>query len=85
MGQNVSVQEIVKDWLVEHGYGGLCDPGECGCEVGDLMPCGYPSLLGCVAGYKGDAPAGSEFEGGWCIYAGKPSDKGKATGGEEVG
>jgi len=34
---------IVRNWLCEHGYDGLCHPDtECGCGVGNLMPCGEP-------------------------------------------
>ena len=37
----MTVQEIVKDWLVAHGYDGLASD-ECGCGVDGkygLMPC----------------------------------------------
>ena len=36
---SMTVREIVKTWLEEHGYDGLCSGG-CGCRVKDLMPCG---------------------------------------------
>ena len=37
----MTVGEIVKQWLEEHGCDGLCDPdAECGCGIEDLNPCG---------------------------------------------
>jgi len=37
----MTVGEIVKQWLEEHGCDGLCDPdAECGCGIDDLNPCG---------------------------------------------
>jgi len=38
--------------LIDDGYSGLCSE-ECGCEVGDLAPCGC-ELTGCGPGYKHD-------------------------------
>jgi hypothetical protein len=32
--------EILEEWLTAHGYDGLCNPDEeCGCRIGDLIPC----------------------------------------------
>jgi hypothetical protein len=42
--------EIVKQYLKEHGYDGLCDIF-CGCAIGDLTPCGNISN-DCKPGYK---------------------------------
>ena len=37
----MTVGEIVKQWLEDHGCDGLCDPDfECGCGIDDLNPCG---------------------------------------------
>jgi len=34
------VRIIVSDWLKANGYDGLVNgDGECGCPIGDLMPC----------------------------------------------
>jgi hypothetical protein len=33
-----SVLEMVKNYLKEHGYDGLCND-DCGCDVNDLAPC----------------------------------------------
>lgn len=50
--------EQVKAKLKEGGYGGLYYPGECGCTIDDLAPCGeceYDEVSGlingCEAGY----------------------------------
>ena len=34
----MTANEILKEWLEEHGYQGLWDGDECGCRVDDLMP-----------------------------------------------
>jgi hypothetical protein len=60
-----NVATIVEEWLRANGYDGLCIPGECGCEIDDLMPCGSPNECCCMAGYKGPpTPEG----GDWAIY-----------------
>jgi len=47
-----TVEEIVKEWLVNHGYDGLCSPDEsCGCGVDDLMPCGA-DCRNCMPAHK---------------------------------
>lgn len=35
----MNTREIIEDWLKENCYDGLCYPDECGCQIGDLMPC----------------------------------------------
>ena len=46
-----SIEQIVEDWLRQNGFDGLaCPELECGCRLGDLMPCEYPELRECVAG-----------------------------------
>jgi hypothetical protein len=59
----VNAKEILKGWLIEHGYDGLCFPEmECGCFLCDLIPCGSdPSK--CVPGYKH-----MNEDGDWGIY-----------------
>ena len=36
----MDVIEIVVDWLKQNGGIGLYRPGECGCGIDDLAPCG---------------------------------------------
>lgn len=48
------IQEIVEKYLKDNGYDGLTCSGVCGCEVGDLFPCGEPE--NCEAGYKVPCP-----------------------------
>lgn len=45
------VLEIVEHWLKTNDYDGLFYPGECGCLVGELEPCGEINA-GCEPGYK---------------------------------
>ena len=59
-GTTPTVQEIIADWLLEHGYDGLYDD-ECGCRVGDLAPCCNSSVLNCRPGYLQEC-ADEEFD-----------------------
>lgn len=34
----MDVKQIIKKWLADNGYDGLCGFG-CGCGLDDLMPC----------------------------------------------
>ena len=43
--------DIVTSGLKAGGFGGLCQPGICGCLIGDLSPAGCLSPT-CIAGYK---------------------------------
>ena len=48
----MELHEMVKEWLKEKGYDGLCNTDiECGCELDDFMPCGEPRME-CQAGTK---------------------------------
>lgn len=51
----MNIRNIVEKWLIDNGYEGLAG-NECGCEVGDLMPCEYPSFADCEPGYKVPCP-----------------------------
>ncbi len=48
-----NVKGIVEDWLRNHGYDGLFSPYECGCILGDLMPCCSEGCILCEPGYTG--------------------------------
>ena len=76
----MNIREIVAEWLVEHGYDGLYDPGECGCLLDDLMPCDYPSTQ-CQAGYKIACSGGDECEwGGECgFHVGPVKEQGQCV------
>jgi len=52
----MEIREIVKDYLEEHGYDGLFQPGVCGCIINDLMPCCEPGT-DCEAGHRCDCPS----------------------------
>jgi len=52
----MTVKEILTQWLIEHGYDGLCAK-ECGCTIEDLECC-EGSCLDCVPGYKVLDPTG---------------------------
>jgi hypothetical protein len=49
----MNVAEILKTWLIEHGYDGLCGD-ECGCGVDDLLPCDMGAQ--CIPAYKRVCP-----------------------------
>lgn len=52
----MTVLEIVKQYLQEHGYDGLCSD-VCGCAIDDLAPCGEMTES-CCAAYKGPCTCG---------------------------
>ncbi len=62
---DTTIKHIVEMWLAAHGYDGLYRPGwDCGCRLGDLMPCDEPGVS-CEAGVlledEDDPPSGHEF------------------------
>lgn len=61
----MTVREIVKQWLVEYGYDGLCGEG-CGCPLNDLMSCDTYSAL-CEPGYKVECPDCRYFDTDECV------------------
>lgn len=56
--EKLTVTEIIKGWLKEHGYDGLCDPkNECGCGLDYLGVC--TSFIGnCKPAYRHPDPEG---------------------------
>ena len=47
----MTVIEIIKKYLEDNRYDGLCDPAnECGCRLSDLAPCGE-CIDQCLPGY----------------------------------
>ena len=54
----IPVKEIVRQYLVRHGYDGLCADGyECGCDLKRLMHCAF-NPRNCRPGYKTGDPSG---------------------------
>ena len=59
----MTVYEIVEKYLVDNSYDGLCND-ECGCPLGDLMPCYSQGVIECVPGYRiSAAEARKRFHG----------------------
>ncbi len=59
--KEMTVKEIVADWLKEHECDGLCHADcECGCTLDDFVPCFDPDF-DCVAAVKGPVP--EEYDG----------------------
>ncbi len=56
----LTVRDILKQWLEANGYGGLYDDNECGCAVDNLIPCDGPCYP-CHPGYIGPSPD-SEYD-----------------------
>ena len=48
----MTVGEIVREYLVAHGYDGLYNDEECGCCLSDFMPCDGDFIIDCRVGYK---------------------------------
>jgi hypothetical protein len=48
----MTIEQMVEAWLTANGYDGLAGD-DCGCFVGDLMPCGLDvgGCTRCVAGH----------------------------------
>ena len=67
----MNVKAITREWLEANGYGGLTNDN-CGCIVGDLMPCNSECVEYCEAGYKVDGCSEECGEGcKWHIVSGK--------------
>jgi len=64
--KEMTIKEIVADWLKEHGCDGLCSREPCGCSQDDLLSCG--SLYDdCLAAVKGPTPPEYEGEVDWLV------------------
>jgi hypothetical protein len=66
----MTVIKIITEYLEQHKFDGLYQPGECACLKDDLAPCGQVDNE-CEPGYRTDAPEGSSCK--WHIGA-KNSD-----------
>ncbi len=48
-----TIEQVIAAYLKERGYDGLFAPGECGCLLDNLCPCGeWSSIQDCIPGYK---------------------------------
>jgi hypothetical protein len=66
-----TIADIVKEYLVQNGYDGLCnDAGECGCLVEDLFPC-CEADIHCEPGHKAPCPS-TCGDHDWHIVPGEP-------------
>ena len=60
----MTVEGIIRDWLIAHKCDGLCRSDlECGCRLDDFIPCGELSI-DCEAARSGDPPddAGGDLD-----------------------
>ena len=63
----MNCKEIVEKYLKDNGYDGIAGE-ECGCVIGDLMPCGEFGY-DCVPGYIAPCPGPEECPlGGDCEF-----------------
>ena len=62
----MTVREIVEAYLKEHGFDGLYHDNDCGCRIGDLMPCTAESVEYCKPGYKIKCTPETCENGGGC-------------------
>lgn len=56
----VTIPEIVEEWLKAHGYGGLTNDEDCGCALEDLAPCGG-CMCSCFPAYNHGPRDGVDF------------------------
>lgn len=76
---------ITEEWLKENGYGGFVNPGECGCRIPDLRPCGevprceddecelaYETV--CTSCGNGNCMPLTDEEPSWCMTSTKPTE-----------
>ena len=73
----MNVKQIVLQYLKENGYDGLAsDDGECGCDLENLMPCGFQDTF-CEAAHKEKPAPDSEFaDCDWVMVPGKRPEGG---------
>jgi hypothetical protein len=57
-GGEVTVNEIIMQYLKSNGYDGLFSEDNCACSLEDLIPCCNSDwVLSCQAGYKHPCPS----------------------------
>jgi hypothetical protein len=62
---NLSVEGIIKKYLRENGFDGLCNcEMECGCLLENLVPCDSLDEIHCEPGYRVSTP---DKDGGYIV------------------
>jgi hypothetical protein len=49
--KKVTMYELIRLYLIDNGYDGLCNDEECGCLLDDLTPCDGAGILECMPAY----------------------------------
>ena len=64
----------LRSYMKKHGYTGLLYPGECGCGIDELAPCGEDHSQ-CIFGYKRECTAEETAQGyDFMVSSKKPED-----------
>ena len=63
----MKVDDVLRDYMKEHGYSGLFSSGECGCDLDELHHCDEDHGA-CNLGYKYECEGCFETEG--CMWFG---------------
>lgn len=73
--RKMTVNEILIEWLKEHGYSGLWNEEECGCPIDDLILCDGEGIEECHPGYKVKTDSETTDSGfNWKIVSEKPEE-----------
>ena len=79
----MTVEKILREWLVAHRCDGLCGYDECGCGIDDFMPCGC-SGLDCVAAKSGPVPDGEDADTWFYPYEEASEEEADGSGNTDV-
>ena len=63
MSEHLTVKAIIAEYLRMHGYDGLWNAEDCGCDLDDLMPCPREGIDQCQPGYKIAFACDEEWDG----------------------
>ena len=80
----MTVYDILKKWMKDNGYDGLCNhDSECGCSLDDFFCCGEVCSE-CEPAYKGKPIPGDGFDGAdFVMYTDKEMAKKSLEGAGE--
>ena len=62
--KSITVEKIVRDYLIQNGFEGLCNDDYCGCGIDDFMPCISDGVTDCEPAYFHE-PTEDYPEGYW--------------------